>query len=95
MRRLVCWGLAFISVSVLLTLNFWWEGDWWVYVEKTSEGGRRVPKFEVPLAVQLIISSLFGAIAGGAITVLMFLATRIWVTIRRVKREWKGVIPHE
>jgi hypothetical protein len=93
MRYLIRWGLAFIGISILISLAIWWETDPWAYVEK--EGGRRVPKFKLPLAAQLIVSSLLGTIAAGTITLLVFLATRIWVTIRRTKREWKGVITRE
>jgi hypothetical protein len=40
---------------------FWWRADWWVYVGEAPP----VPKFELPLVVQIVASAAVGLVCGG------------------------------
>ena len=76
------YGLIFLIASIGIGISYWWQADWWAYVEFPD---RRSPKFELPWWVQLPISSIVGCVGGGcAVAVACFVA---WAYRRRARHD--------
>lgn len=67
--------LVFLTVGSIAGFVFWWQADWWAYVE-FPEGP--MPKFEFPWWVQLPVSVMFGCVCGVIGIVVAFLVGWVW-----------------
>ena len=72
------WTL-FLASSVVCGFAFWWQTDWWAHVI-FPDGPRR--KFEMPLEVQLSVSSFVGFVGGAVVVALVALARSAWLWLR-------------
>lgn len=60
--------LAFVTLTTLIGVGYWARADWYAYIQNPS--GQYVPKFELPLAVQVTVSLGVGALGSVILTVL-------------------------
>jgi hypothetical protein len=72
--------VAFLVVSVVASVGYWWHADWWVYVNSV-EG--MIPKFTLPWWWQVAESGAVGTAAGG----LVVGAAHLWQFFNRKQRE--------
>ncbi len=79
------WLLCFAVASTACGVTFWWQADWWVYLDKTASGGGLEPKFKLNPQEQVVVSSVVGVLGGGVLTGAAFFASRAWA-VRRAKR---------
>ena len=73
--------VVFLTVSLAIGLVFWWQADWWAYVEDSIRG--RYRKFQAPLWVQLFVSSVIGAFFGGVAVGLFVVTKSTWSALTR------------
>jgi hypothetical protein len=83
-------ALLFVVESVACGFVYWWQADWWVYLDKTATGGGMEPKFKLTLAEQFVISSVVGTFLGGVLTGVTFLASRAWAAWGASKKKGAG-----
>ena len=67
--------LVFLAVATAAGVVFWWQADWWAYVE-FPDGP--MPKFELPWWVQVPISVVVGCFWGGVGVGITFLTGWVW-----------------
>ena len=70
------WGwvlrmLAFFAAAAGCGYVYWANADWWAYIQYSPT--EMVPKFELPLWVQAVASSVVGLFLAGVGTLLLFL----------------------
>ena len=78
-RRL---ALLFFLTSLLAGLVYWWQADWWAYVDFGGEQGR-VPKFKLHPIEQAIVSAVVGSVVGSVLTAAVYAGSHVWSVWRR------------
>ena len=59
-----------IITTLILAFLFWQQANWWVYVEDDPEP---ILKFEIPLWIQILLSTIVGFIGAGLLAGLVSL----------------------
>lgn len=67
--------VLFLFIAIASSCIFWRTQNWMVCIERDTWCE---PKFEIPLAIQLTVSSLFGLLIGGLAVGLTLLVAWVW-----------------
>lgn len=73
--------LVFLLTSLLTGFVYWWQADWWAYVQLLGER-EKVPKFKLHPAEQFAVSTVVGVFLGGVLTASVFATEKIWDALR-------------
>lgn len=57
-----------VLTAAIISLVFWYSFDWWVYIDEDPEPIR---KFELPLAIQIPVSTAVGIACSGLLAAFM------------------------